>query len=52
MPDMSKGFWGVAVADHDNEEIILSQKYYAFGQFSRYIRPGDTIIHCDKNTLA
>ena len=52
MPDMSKGFWGVAVADHDNKEIILSQKYYAFGQFSRYIRPGDSIIHCDKNTLA
>lgn len=52
MPDTSKGFWGVAVADHDNEEIILSQKYYSFGQFSRYIRPGDTIIHCDKDTLA
>lgn len=52
MPDTSKGFWGVAVADHDNEEIILSQKYYSFGQFSRYIRPNDTIIHCDKDTLA
>ena len=22
------------------------------GQFSRYIRPGDTIIHCDKSTLS
>ncbi len=52
MPDTSKGFWGVAVADHDNEDILLSQKYYSFGQFSRYIRPGDTIIHCDKDTLA
>ena len=52
MPDTSKGFWGVAVADHDKKDIILSQKYYSFGQFSRYIRPGDTIIHCDKDTLA
>lgn len=52
MPDTSKGFWGVAVADHDNEDIILSQKYYSFGQFSRYIRPNDTIIHCDMDTLA
>ncbi len=51
MPNIKGGFWGLAVADHDKEEIILSQKYYAMGQFSRYIRPGDTIIHCDKNTL-
>ncbi len=52
MPNIRGGFWGLAVADHDNEEIILSQKYYAMGQFSRYINPGDTIIHCDSNTLA
>lgn len=52
MPNIKGGFWGLAVADHDKEEIILSQKYYAMGQFSRYIRPGDTIIHCNKNTLA
>ncbi len=51
MPNIRGGFWGLAVADHDKEEIILSNKYYAMGQFSRYIRPGDTIIHCDKNTL-
>lgn len=51
MPNIKGGFWGLAVADHDKEEIILSNKYYAMGQFSRYIRPGDTIIHCDKNTL-
>ena len=52
MPNIKGGFWGLAVADHDKEEIILSNKYYAMGQFSRYIRPGDTIIHCNKNTLA
>ncbi len=52
IPNIKGGFWGLAVADHDKEEIILSNKYFAMGQFSRYIRPGDTIIHCDKNTLA
>lgn len=52
MVDMSRGFWGVAVADHDNNEIILSQKYYGMGQFTRYIRPGSTIIHCGENALA
>ncbi len=40
MPDVSKGFWGLAVADHDKQSVILTKKYYAFGQFSRYMRPG------------
>ena len=40
----SNGYWGLAAADHDNGELILSKKYYAYGQFSRYIRPGYTII--------
>lgn len=44
---LSGGYWGTAWADHDTEEIHLSQKYYAFGQFSRHIRPMATIIKCD-----
>ena len=40
------GYWGTACANHDNGEILLTQKYYAFGQFSRYIRPGATLINC------
>lgn len=51
-PSTDNGYWGVAFADHDTKEILLSKKYFAFGQFSRYIRPGDTIIHCDTHTLA
>ena len=51
MPDTEKGFWGTAFADIDKEEIYLTQKYYAFGQFSRYIRPGMTIISTDKKSL-
>lgn len=51
LPDLTKGFWGTAFADIDKEEIYLTQKYYAFGQFSRYIRPGMTIIHSGKKFL-
>lgn len=52
MVNVNGGFWGAAVADHDNQNIILTQKYYAIGQFTRYIRPGATIIHCGNNALA
>jgi len=52
MVDVNGGFWGTAVADHDREEIVLTQKYYGFGQFTRYIRPGSTLIPCNKDALA
>lgn len=52
MPDLNGGYWGTAVADHDNGEIILTQKYYAFGQFSKFIRPEARIIRCSAETLA
>lgn len=43
---LNGGYWGTAWADHDRNEIGLTQKYYAFGQFSRYIRPGAKLIKC------
>ena len=52
MVDMSKGFWGTAVADHDADTIILSKKYYCFGQYTRYIRPGMTMLNSSGNTMA
>lgn len=52
MVDASRGFWGLAVSDHDKESIILTQKYYGFGQFTRYIRPGAKLIHCGEDALA
>lgn len=47
----SNGYWGLAAADHDNGEIVLSMKYYAYGQFSRYIRPGYTIIGSSRGSV-
>lgn len=39
-----KGFWGIAVADHNQEKVVLTKKYYGMGQYSRYIKPGYTLI--------
>ncbi|MEY8517354.1 discoidin domain-containing protein [Lachnospiraceae bacterium 29-84] len=48
-----KGFWGIAIGDHNTENIVLTKKYEALGQFSRYIRPGYAIIGSNSgNTLA
>lgn len=44
-PDCTQGFWGTAFADFVNEKILLSKKYYAFGQFTKYIRPGSYVIY-------
>lgn len=48
--DTTNGFWGTCTADHDAQEIIKTQKYYAFGQFSKFIRPGSRIIHIKNGT--
>ncbi len=45
-------FWGVAIADHDAQELLTGKKYYGFGQFTRYIRPGFCIVKSGKDTLA
>lgn len=50
--NQSDGLWGVGMADHDNENIELTQKYYGYGQFTKYIRPGMTIVQSADNTLA
>ncbi|MBR5371774.1 MAG: discoidin domain-containing protein [Oscillospiraceae bacterium] len=52
MLNMNAGFWGTAVADHDKDTIVLSKKYYCFGQYSRYIRPGMTMLNSSGSTMA
>ena len=50
--DFNAGYWGIAHGDHNNQEIVLTKKYYGFGQFSKYIRPGACILSSDNsNTL-
>ncbi|MGN0244271.1 MAG: glycoside hydrolase [Lachnospiraceae bacterium] len=50
--DQNAGIWGIGMADHDDKEIDLTQKYYVFGQFTKYINPGDRIIGSSNRTLA
>ena len=52
MYNPEKGFWGIAIGDHNNQELVLTKKYEALGQFTRYIRPGYAIMGSDNsNTL-
>ena len=50
--NVTGSMWGMAMGNHDTEEIELANKYYFYGQFTRYINPGDTIIASSNNTLA
>lgn len=52
MVNLNGGYWGTAVADHDKDTIILTKKYYAFGQYTRYIRPGMIMLNTGSNTVA
>ncbi len=44
MPDTQGGYWGIAVADHDRGELVLTKKYWAFWQFTHFIRPGMRLL--------
>jgi hypothetical protein len=37
--NVTGSLWGVGMADHDTQTLELSNKYYAFGQFTKYINP-------------
>lgn len=50
--DPAAPLWGCGMADFDTQTLCLANKYYFFGQFTRYIRPGDSIIASSERTLA
>ncbi|MCH5184729.1 MAG: hypothetical protein J1F64_01260 [Oscillospiraceae bacterium] len=50
--DPDSAIWGVALGNWDTKTIDLMQKYYGFGQFTKFIKPGMTIIGSSDNTLA
>ncbi|MBQ6678941.1 MAG: hypothetical protein IJM76_02870 [Lachnospiraceae bacterium] len=52
MVDRVRGYWGTAVMDHDKKELLLTMKYYALGQFSRYLRPGCRPIPAEGDFVA
>jgi O-glycosyl hydrolase len=44
---VSPGSWGMIVNDHVHEDWTKGKKYFVMAQFSRFIRPGFTIIGVD-----
>lgn len=49
----TNGFWGVAYADMDQEKVVLTKKYYGYGQYTKYIHKGDIILdHTSRNLTA
>ncbi|WHY69417.1 glycoside hydrolase [Neobacillus sp. SuZ13] len=57
-PEHENGNWGLiqvdfAAKDFSDFKIYKNKKYYAVGNYSKFIRPGDQFINSnDKNTLA
>ncbi|WP_051233917.1 glycoside hydrolase [Butyrivibrio sp. NC3005] len=43
--------WGVAIADHNKQEIILTKKYYGMGQYTRYIKPSYCLLESEDNLV-
>ena len=50
-PDLNGGYWGLATANHDRKIILLTKKYYAMGQFSKYIRPESTVLYTERDNV-
>lgn len=49
----TNGFWGVSYADMNQEKVVLTKKYYAFGQYTKFIHEGDRmLVGDDQNTIA
>lgn len=43
---------GLVHEKSDNSGLTLTQRYYAYGQFSRYLRAGQTFIKVNDDTIA
>ncbi|MBQ8680487.1 MAG: hypothetical protein IJ688_10045 [Treponema sp.] len=49
LQNFEESFWGTAIADFNNDTIILSKKYYVFGQFTKFIKPGSYVIYTEND---
>ena len=41
------GYWNICSIDKETGEIHKPKKYYAYKQFTKFIRPGDTLVKTD-----
>ena len=45
------GYWNIMSIDKETSEIHKPKKYYAYKQFTKFIRPGDTLVKTDYNNI-
>ncbi len=47
------GYWNICQYDHEKKTVNKLKKYYAYMQFTKFIRPGDTLVKANaSNVLA
>lgn len=45
------GYWNILSIDKETGEIHKTKKYYAYMQFTKFIRPGDTLVKTDYSNI-
>lgn len=45
------GYWNIMSIDKEKSELHLPKKYYAYKQFTKFIRPGDTLVKTDYSNI-
>ncbi len=45
------GYWNIMSIDKETSELHLPKKYYAYKQFTKFIRPGDTLVKTDYSNI-
>ncbi len=45
------GYWNICSIDQKTGEVNKPKKYYAYKQFTKFIRPGDTLVKTDYNNV-
>ncbi len=49
--DNDSGYWNACSYDRENHRLNLFKKYYAFAQYTKFIRPGDQFIMADRSNV-
>lgn len=45
------GYWNIMSIDKETGELHLPKKYYAYKQFTKFIRPGDTLVKTNYSNI-
>ncbi len=45
------GYWNICSVDSKTGKVNKTKKYYAYKQFTKFIRPGDTLVKTDYNNI-